>query len=211
MVQSTPGITPSGWPASGAGPVPVTRVNISNYKEFKALLARDAKPAEPPEGDGRRGPVGHEMATGTPREILRSQLAEPPDKELAPEERPGHGQGAGDVAELLSLLNPPVGVSTPPAALAEPSLASPAGAAQVAELVERWVRRVSLGGDQRRGVARLDIAEGRYAGAELLVSAEAGHVSVELTLPSGPADARLSERLRARLEGRGLSADVTVR
>jgi hypothetical protein len=99
----------------------------------------------------------------------------------------------------------------PAAVSAEPTLASPAGAAQVAELVERWVRRVALGGDQRRGVARLDIAEGRYAGAELLISAEAGHVSVELTLAPGAADVQLSQRLQARLEQRGLSADVTVR
>jgi hypothetical protein len=81
----------------------------------------------------------------------------------------------------------------------------------VADLVERWVRRVALGGDQRRGVARLDIGEGRYAGTELLVSTEGRSVSVELTLPVDVNDARLSERLQARLEQRGLSAEVTVR
>lgn len=111
----------------------------------------------------------------------------------------------------MALLSPTVGVSalSPPAPEAGPtSIAAPA---HLADLVERWVRRVALGGDSRRGVVRLDIGEGRHAGAELLVSAEAGRVSVELTLPQGPTDSSLAERLRSRLAQRGLSADVTVR
>ena len=79
------------------------------------------------------------------------------------------------------------------------------------ELVERWVRRVALGGDQRRGAVRLDIGQGRFSGAELLVVAEAGQVSVELQLPSTVAQGDLSERLRARLERRGYAAEVSVR
>ncbi|RYZ08880.1 MAG: hypothetical protein EOO73_06180 [Myxococcales bacterium] len=118
-------------------------------------------------------------------------------------------RGGADVAELLALLSPPVGVSAVSTAEAAP--AGPLGVTQLSELVERWVRRVALGGDQRRGVVRLDIGEGRHAGAELLISAEGGHVSVELTLPQAPTDSALSERLRARLQHRGLSADVTVR
>jgi hypothetical protein len=100
-----------------------------------------------------------------------------------------------------------------PSALGQPvhGSAAAAGTAQVAELVERWVRRVALGGDQRRGVARLDIGQGRFAGAELLVTAEGGSVSVELTLPATVSDASLAQRLRSRLEQRGLSAEVVVR
>jgi hypothetical protein len=77
-------------------------------------------------------------------------------------------------------------------------------------LVERWVRKVSLGGDVRRGVARLEIGGGRFAGAELLVTAEAGRVAVELNVPEAT-DPSLAERLRSRLERRGYSADVIVR
>jgi hypothetical protein len=57
----------------------------------------------------------------------------------------------------------------------------------------------------------LDIGQGRFSGAELLVVAEAGHVSVELQLPSSVAGGDLSQRLRARLERRGFAADVLVR
>jgi hypothetical protein len=90
-------------------------------------------------------------------------------------------------------------------------VAPPQGVIELSELVERWVRRVAVGGDPRRGVARLDIGQGRFAGAELLVVAEAGRVSVELTLPDAASQAGLSERLRERLERRGYAAEVVVR
>lgn len=130
-------------------------------------------------------------------------------RDLAPDERPRWGHSPENLAELFACLSPLSGAGA--ALPAEPPGASPAAAAQVAELVERWARRISLGGDQRRGVARLDIAEGRYAGAQLLVSAEGSHVAVELTLPESPRDASLPERIRARLAQRGLSSEVTVR
>lgn len=141
--------------------------------------------------------------------------SEPPDgtlASLAPDGRPDLGPGAGDPAELLALFNPQGGAEVVPA-LGQPASAAPtaAGAMQVAELVERWVRRVALGGDQRRGVARLDIGQGRFAGAELLVTAEGGAVSVELTLPPSVIDASLAGRLRSRLAQRGLEAEVVVR
>jgi hypothetical protein len=86
-----------------------------------------------------------------------------------------------------------------------------AAMADVAELVERWVRRVAFGGDQRRGAVRLDIGQGRFTGAELVIVADGGRVSVDLSLPPAVADAELSARLRSRLEGRGYEADVVVR
>jgi hypothetical protein len=129
---------------------------------------------------------------------------------LAPDEQPSLAWVGRDPADWLSLINPSGGV--------EPVLApelqgppAPANAVDVAELVEKWVRRVALGGDARRGVARLDIGQGRYAGAELLVVAETGRISVELRLSGGSQDADLSERVRARLERRGYAAEVTVR
>jgi hypothetical protein len=135
---------------------------------------------------------------------------EEPLPRLAPDEESPVGWGGGDPAALLGLFNPTGGAPALPLA-PEASLAPAAAAAQVAELVERWVKRVALGGDARRGVARLDIGQGRYAGAELTVSAEADRVSVELTLPDGAGDTGLSERLRSRLARRGLNVDVVVR
>ncbi len=84
------------------------------------------------------------------------------------------------------------------------------GVADISVLMERWVRRVALGGDARRGVAKLDIGAGRFAGAELVVVAEAGRVAIELSVP-GATDASLARRLQSRLERRGYTAEVTVR
>lgn len=82
--------------------------------------------------------------------------------------------------------------------------------ADAAQLVQRWVRRVALGGDSRRGVVRLDIGGGRYAGAELVVVAEARHVSVKLNLNGAEGDDGLSQRLRAGLEAKGYAVDIDV-
>jgi hypothetical protein len=120
------------------------------------------------------------------------------------------GRAGGELAEWFSLFNPGGGVEAPKPTEAAASASAHSGVAELSDLVERWVRRVALGGDQRRGVAKLEIGEGRYSGAELLVVAEAGRVSVELSLP-GAADAGLSERLRSRLERRGYAAEVLVR
>jgi hypothetical protein len=102
-------------------------------------------------------------------------------------------------------------MDTPQVVAAPAPSSSPTSVAEVAELVERWVRRVAIGGDQRRGAVRLDIGHGRFSGAELLVVAEAGRVSVELQLPPSLVETDLSERLRSRLEGRGFEAEVLVR
>lgn len=131
---------------------------------------------------------------------------------LAPDEQSGLGQG-GSAAECLWLINPTGGPEalSSPAPLVPSTTTAHAGVGEVAELVERWVRRVAVGGDQRRGAVRLDIGQGRFSGAELLIVAEVGHVSVELQLPSSMPGGDLSERLRSRLERRGYAAEVVVR
>ncbi len=131
-------------------------------------------------------------------------------RSLAPEEQPSFGQGGGEIAEWFSLINPAGGVDAPQL-VAPTASPSPPAVIEVAELVEHWVRRVALGGDQRRGAVRLDFGQGRFSGAELVVVADAGRVSVQLTLPPATAAAGLSERLSARLERRGIAADVVVR
>lgn len=116
------------------------------------------------------------------------------------------------MAEWLFFISPG-GVGAPLSSPSPTSSTLRAVAPEVAQLLERWVRRVALGGDQRRGVARLDLGAGRFAGAELLIVAEAGAVSVELTLPAQTTgmDQDIERRLRGRLERRGFSASVNVR
>ena len=109
----------------------------------------------------------------------------------------------------LFLISPGGAADVTGAAAATPAT-DPARGAETPQLVERWVRRVALGGDARRGVARLDIGEGRYSGAELLVTAEARHVSVKLSLNGAEADEGLARRLRAGLEAKGYAVDIDV-
>jgi hypothetical protein len=119
-------------------------------------------------------------------------------------------RGGADWGELFALFQFGKELGVAPASALAKAEPQPPGVAELSRLVERWVRRVALGGDQRRGVAKLDIGQGRFAGAELIVVAEAGRVSVELHVPEA-IEPGLAERLRSRLERRGYEADVVVR
>jgi hypothetical protein len=131
---------------------------------------------------------------------------------LAPDAESGVRAGSGEAAAWLMLVSPPGGeagssvatsslMTTAPSRHLEPDLALAA---------ERMLRRLSWGGDARRGTARLELGAGALSGAELVVTAEGGHISLDLRLPTD-ADGGLADRIRRRLEARGYSADVTVR
>jgi hypothetical protein len=78
--------------------------------------------------------------------------------------------------------------------------------------VSLLIRRLSWGGDGRRGVARIEIGGGALAGATLLVVAEAGEVSVELDAPDRAAATQWAGRLGSALEARGVRvAAIDVR
>ena len=206
MVQPLPPVAPGGRPDAVVPRSGHRLITPCKYDEFRAILGKiserqpDARDGlGTPETTGRRAPAAEkEMSLGVES-----------SPSLAPEDQPSLGRGGAEVAEWFSLFNPAGGAeaagAAPPQAMPQP------GVAEMADLVERWVRRVALGGDQRRGAVRLDIGQGRFSGAELLVVAEAGHVSVELQLPANLSEGDLSERLRSRLERRGFAADVVVR
>jgi len=206
MVQPLPPTTESGRPAYVRPQHPGAATTTRKCEEFRTHLHKvihaGAGAPSNPSGSERppQGSVAREREISPDVELSRS---------LAPEGQPSLCGGGGELAEWLSLINPPGGVEVVPMAPAAPTV--PPGVAEVAELVERWVRRAALGGNQRRGAVRLDIGQGRFSGAELTVVAESGRVSVELRLPANLNESDLSERLRARLERRGYTADVVVR
>jgi hypothetical protein len=141
------------------------------------------------------------------REDLEIPWAQERFRALAPEEQWGWGRGEPDPAQWLAAISATGEVVEMPAADASAAPHSP----QLSELIEGWVRRVALGGDQRRAVARLDIGHGQYAGAELVITAQGSRVSVELTLPEGASSTGLSDRLCTRLTARGYEVEVDVR
>lgn len=126
---------------------------------------------------------------------------------LAPDDESSLAGASAEPAACLFALSPPVGDAPP----LVPADATPAASAAVdLAMAERWVRRLAWGTDGRRSTARLELGAGALEGAELVVTTEAGQVTVELQLPA-TADQVLSARLRDRLEARGYLATITSR
>ena len=85
--------------------------------------------------------------------------------------------------------------------------ASPLGGGPLAaelSVLEEVVKRVSWGGDRRRGVARIELG-GEHAGTAIVVRGEGRDVSLRIEVRRGGDAGALPERLRERLHARGLS------
>jgi hypothetical protein len=112
------------------------------------------------------------------------------------------------VEPLACSLALPLSRLAPPSGLAERS----PEASLLAPVVGQLVRRLSWGGDGRRGVARIEVGAGSLAGATLLVTAEGGEVRVEVDLPPGGTAEAWANRLATALEARGVRvAGIDVR
>jgi hypothetical protein len=205
MVQPLPPTSAANRPESAQRQAPARATNTGKYEEFRHHLRKAAHPQTAlAEAESAR-PETTAMGRHFDREM---SLEEDPKAPLAPEDQSGWARASFDPAELLAGITSAGGGD---AAAQAGGAAAPPRQPELSELVEGWVRRVSLGGDPRRAVARLDIGHGQYAGAELIIAAESGQVSVELTLPEGASADGLSQRLSARLQARGYAADVAVR
>lgn len=206
-----------GRPDAGVATPAVMKLNPSKQGEFSQCLGRVPGAAGHFVGPGGGCEPEKLKESHSKREMAASEellLGLALDAQSGVSPNPGDGtQYPGDPAGWLALLSPGSGDSGAGAALVAQPQTAPhrAGEVEVAELVQRWVRRMAVGGDGRRSALRLDIGAGRFAGAELTVVTEAGHVSVELSLPAATGEAGLAERLRGRLQGRGWTAEVAVR
>lgn len=205
MVQPARSCNQVEQPVLGPLPPGSPYLNRCNQKEFLKILKANAGVGEDLGGEGQRANAARQNQTAREPQI---EPTEDPRLTLAPGAEPGMGRGPYDAIEWLFVVNPG-GVEPAPAPDPGQRSVGPPDI-EASELVERWVRRVALGGDARRGVAKLDIGHGRYAGAELLVVAEAGRIAVELNLPHAEAASGLVDRVRSRLERRGYEADVVV-
>ncbi|HSQ64006.1 MAG TPA: hypothetical protein VLM85_12360, partial [Polyangiaceae bacterium] len=75
------------------------------------------------------------------------------------------------------------------------------------ELLPALVKKIAWSGDAQRGTVRMELGAGELAGATLMVSSEGGRVRVQLHAPPGTDVASWRERLRGRLEAKGLSIE----
>lgn len=205
MVEPPRPCGPVGQSAPLRGGPPNQSSNIRKHKEFSQILK-----AAQGVGDQTNEPNESVDATRRNRHLQGREIGaeEDPRLALAPGAEPGMARASYDPIEWLSFINPG-GVDAVALAEAGPRAAAPPSL-EPSELVEKWVRRVALGGDARRGVAKLDIGQGQYEGAELLVVAEAGRIAVQLSLPGAVAEGGLADRVRSRLERRGYTAEVVV-
>jgi hypothetical protein len=123
---------------------------------------------------------------------------------LAPDD--GRESGSrNDPGELPVAVDPLALALALPVAAPPPSALEPAPRAEFASAVEELVRRIAWGGDRSSGTARIEFGAGRYRGGIILVHAEGRDVTIELELPNGADAAELGERLRARLEEKGIN------
>ncbi len=195
---------------SDAGSLP-SRLRASTFDKYEAF--RQLLQGAPVSGAGQAA-SGPEVEERVAHLIALKRSAEPLEASsasLAPEEQAGKGRSLEAAEWLVAFQGGPPGEGP---RLAPPELlpgAPRAAEPELAALVEGWVRRIALGGNSRRGVAHLDIGHGLYTGAQLVIAAERGHISIELTLPPGAPSSGLAERLRQRLGGRGYAAEVAVR
>lgn len=72
-------------------------------------------------------------------------------------------------------------------------------------LVSEVVRSIAWGGNQRRGVARLELGGERYAGTRLVVEVDGSELSLRLDAPPGVDTEELRSRLAERFLRRGLT------
>ena len=71
--------------------------------------------------------------------------------------------------------------------------------------LERIVKRLSWGGNGKRGSARIELGAGSLAGATLLVHAEGREVTIEVEGADPSAVEALARRISHRLDQKGLS------
>jgi hypothetical protein len=182
---------------------PPAVVRSRNVEEFRAILARP-HPGVVVADEGREPARAAHSQIGCEKNA--EGALEPGGVGLAPEPHSGLEGGWQPVWEAGGpwLFNLGSGVAE------APPVASVMPRPEMAELLSRWVRRSAIGGDARRGAVRLELDQGRFAGAALVVTAEGNQVAVDLRLPEGPDAADLAERLRRRLAQRGYTADVVV-
>ena len=80
------------------------------------------------------------------------------------------------------------------------------------QIAQQLVKRIAWGGAGRKGAARIELGAGSWSGTTITVVSEPQGVSLELDVGVDVDGDALGERLKRRLESKGLSVqDVTVR
>jgi hypothetical protein len=178
------------------------RKNITFAEVFTGLAGRSARPG---------------LAAGGPAETCGESEPSHPKDALPPAADSAEREPQGDPHREAPLVEPAAdlrsfGPRVPPAdARAAPPLVG-APPPSFAEVWGRLVRRFAWGGDGRRTTARIEIGDGAWSGATIVVTAAAREVAVHVEVPTGLAAGAWCERLIERLRERGLElSELTIR
>ncbi len=190
VTAATPAVQGSTRPAPANSNKPCDPKGLPG--KFQAFVAGPAAVLEP-----KVGHWAYVMPVATHRVgIARSTLPSSPRRTGAPSSKEDAGGALDPLARSLAVPNVTIGSAMPAAS------GTPAGAADVSA-IEEAVRRVSWGGDRRRGVARIELG-GEYAGTAIVIRGEGRDVALRVEVPRGAEARDLPERLVERLEARGL-------
>jgi hypothetical protein len=139
--------------------------------------------------------------------LARARVDARDDDPLDPMSR--HHASLGPPEALFAPSAPALALQSPLAFHPIPptEVATARAASSLEELLPQLVRRVAWSGDGRRGSMRMEIGAGHLAGSTLLVHAEDGRVRVELDIPPDVDASGWQDRIRQRLEARGIAAD----
>lgn len=134
-----------------------------------------------------------------PGERVRKEREDAIDDATKDTPRAARDESALDPSARVSaqLAPPTLPLASPP-----PDLPVARAMRSLEDLLPGMVRRIAWTGDARRGSVRLELGQGAYAGAVVLVHADAGSLRLEV---SGRDDAdALQTMLASRLQRRGL-------
>jgi len=173
---------------------------VNRINDFNRILQSVARPL--PHGSLSGRPAGSEILALDPASAREQRFAPGPSPELTHRGVPSEATGSATDEQRAAPLDPLELVLSAPVLRGEPAAVVRGGAFDAC--VQDIVRQIAWGGDRRRGAARIELGAGRFAGASVLVEAEGNQVSLELRAPAGVDAALLGERLRERLEARGL-------
>jgi hypothetical protein len=160
-------------------------------------MQQTQRPAEPSVPDRDERPVLPKTARRA--DAADSDLETAATREVG--EQPAHDRPALDPLEL-ALSRPTLPGLAVPAPFVE---SVPRATAWVDPMVAEIVQSLAWGGDRRRGAARIELSGKKLGGASVVVHAEDGELTLELTAPAHVNALELGERLKERLERRGFA------
>lgn len=180
---------PSGPRTKGA-----SRAHFGCFAEVLGRLEHLRAPAAPGLLGGARLAV-----------VGAAEASPPPERPLLPRGLQGSEADPGRDEERSGALQP--FVLGPSISLPGPSPSLSAPVPTGAPLIDPFsvLRSIAWGGDRRRGAARLELAGAHHAGTTVLIESDGGALSLSLEAPPGVDVHALADRLRARLERKGLT------